>query len=373
MITRLRTVASLLLVALACIWIGPATSQSAAQQPNRDAAMYATMFGVSEAEAERRLTLQAAAGDLEAKLYAADPNGFAGLWIEHMPAFSFVVAFAHSNGEAIVDAVVAGPVRPSVIVANSAQFSLARLRGDLAKLAEYPNRPFAAGTDVQSNRVIVDVEAVYEFNSWLRASGHTLPQTVRVRTTQRLPRPTVEIYGGIGLSGSGCTSGFAVRDNATGAMGVTTAAHCGNLNSYLGEDLPFQSENYGGWYDVQWHAAPTFGVRNWVMNPDYAIWSRTYWGSQVLGSFLCKYGQTTGYNCGTLYQKDYIPAEYCVPNARPVFMRLEGASVAGGDSGGPVFVNSSAHGTVICGSGTTIIYTATDYVEGGIGVTILTE
>jgi len=47
-----------------------------------------------------------------------------------------------------------------------------------------------------------------------------------------------------------------------------------------------------------------------------------------------------------------------------------------GDSGGPVFKESSAYGIISCvnsgASGRDLIYVAVDYVESGLGVTVLT-
>jgi hypothetical protein len=45
---------------------------------------------------------------------------------------------------------------------------------------------------------------------------------------------------------------------------------------------------------------------------------------------------------------------------------------APGDSGGPVFLSESAYGTISCVNSTTVIYGAVDWLEGGLGVTILT-
>jgi hypothetical protein len=115
-------------------------------------------------------------------------------------------------------------------------------------------------------------------------------------------RPGADIYGGLALST--CTSGFSVRHNSSGSLGIVTAAHCPNSQSYLGSSLPFQSEAWGGWYDQQWHTAPGFVVRNWMYDGSgtRSITSRTLWGYQYVGEFVCKYGKTTGYGCGTIAQ-----------------------------------------------------------------------
>lgn len=62
-----------------------------------DAVLYAGSFGLSVAEAERRLDLQVAAGNLSATLDALNISGYAGLWIQHEPEFQVVIAATPSN------------------------------------------------------------------------------------------------------------------------------------------------------------------------------------------------------------------------------------------------------------------------------------
>lgn len=102
------------------------------------------------------------------------------------------------------------------------------------------------------------------------------------------------------------------------------------------------------------------------------ITSRTLWGNQSIGTVVCKFWRATFYTCGEIVQKDFIPAPGCIPNARPTFVRVI-TSVAQGDSGGPVFVSNSSYGTTACISfAGDLVYVAVDFIEGGLGVTILT-
>jgi hypothetical protein len=72
-----------------------------------------------------------------------------------------------------------------------------------------------------------------------------------------------------------------------------------------------------------------------------------------------------------LLRKDDIPSSNCIPFARPVWVRL-GVGGLGGDSGGPTFFGDSAYGTISCAVASLTIYSAIDFVEGGVGVTVLT-
>jgi streptogrisin C len=192
-------------------------------------------------------------------------------------------------------------------------------------------------------------------------------------TTPTLPRPASDIYGGLEINGSGCTSGFSVV-NGSGTRGITIAGHCSTTDSYQGIDLPYVAGFYGGNYDVQWHTASAFSVQNWITDGAVPytrpITSRTFWGNQPVGGFVCKYGRSSGYGCGTINRKDDTPT--CIPGARPVWLRV-GVAIMGGDSGGPVFYGESAYGTISCGDASTLIYSAVDFVESGVGVTVLTS
>jgi hypothetical protein len=88
----------------------------------------------------------------------------------------------------------------------------------------------------------------------------------------------------------------------------------------------------------------------------------------------------THYGCGSLVTKSFLPS--WVPNGQATFMQVHQASTdlcTPGDSGGPVFVNNTAYGIVEGwsgpqdGSNSDLIYTAIDYPESWLGVTVLTQ
>ena len=95
----------------------------------------------------------------------------------------------------------------------------------------------------------------------------------------------------------------------------------------------------------------------------------------LLGAFLCKYGKTTGFDCGHITSKTYTPS--WVPNAAATFItaRKEGVDMAsGGDSGGPIFSSNAALGIVAGSVGSNnidqVIYVAINYVEAGLSVKV---
>ncbi len=363
-----RSAFAVTLVALLVLTI-LGSSDVSAQPVDADASVYAAMFGVTPSEAMRRLKLQSEAAELDAFLEAATPAVFGGLWLQHEPEFKVVVQYAASARDAIARYIPNrlqqfAELRPST-------YSLAALRGELSRFVGNWNRPFDVGINVRESVIEVNTISEQSVIAWARSNGVALPSSARVVTVASLPWPAADIYGGLGLDGSGCTSGFSVV-NGSGTRGITSAGHCGDANSYQGSDLPFVSGTFGGLYDVQWHTAPAFIVRNWMWDGSSVrdITSRTFWGNQPVGGFVCKFGRNSGYGCGTIARKDDIPS--CVPFARPVWVRL-GTSGMGGDSGGPVFLGNSAYGTISCADASVVIYSAIDFVEGGVGVTVLTS
>lgn len=367
------------LVILLATTITPGPNAQANDANLRIAMRYAADYGVTLGEAQRRLGLQDLAGQLDATLQVAQPGTFAGLWIEHRPAFRVVVSFTATS--TLSQYVTGGPLA-SVSEARQAAVPLAQLRADIAGISKVaPHAPLEAGITVQENRIDVYVTSREQFEAFVRRTGFRLPATATIRVVPALSKSTLNIYGGLPLDGNGCTSGFSVYHNETGMRGVTTAGHCANTASYAGSNLPFQAESYGGSHDEQWHSAPGFTVKNWVNDgvDVTEITSRTFWASQSVGQYVCKYGRSTFSTCGTIQQKDYAPGPGCVPNGAATWVRVKSDTGADmmepGDSGGPVFKGNSAYGVANCEYGTDenqALYVAVDYVESGLSVTVLT-
>jgi hypothetical protein len=104
-----------------------------------------------------------------------------------------------------------------------------------------------------------------------------------------------------------------------------------------------------------------------------AILSRVNRSNQMEGNPVCKYGQYTGYDCGTIEDKNYDPPNGCVPNSTATWMIADGPQDMGnpGDSGGPLFVGNGAYGTTTCEfePGNATVYMAQNYLSN-IGVQV---
>ncbi len=347
----------------------------------RDAQNYAQTYGVSLAEALHRLELQESIGALNAELAAQEPNTFAGLWIEHQPAYRVVAAFTQ-DGDAILRRHARGPLA-SLATARSASLTLPQLQAaQQAAIADARAQGIRveAGINVKENRAETYVADSVAASRLSRASTVIIRQPAREEVT---------IYGGLDLST--CTAGFSVQ-STSGLTGVTTAAHCDNTQSItdpLGATyaLTFQAEKYGSGYDWQWHTLAGATVTNTIQDgasTTRSITGQLLWANQNVGDAVCKFGKTSGFTCGQVTDKNL-----CFTQSDGTtgcnFIKVESvpsgtALSAPGDSGGPWFSGNTARGSHSLGfDDLGSAYTAIDYLSGGSiatagipGVTIMT-
>ncbi|HEU4325948.1 MAG TPA: S1 family peptidase [Roseiflexaceae bacterium] len=377
-----KTISTLLvLIALLAGVALPTRAQTTLEDgQGRDAQWYAARFGVPLDEARQRLRLQESAGALEAILSARAPDSFAGLWIEHTPRFRVVVQSTVEEG---VRPYLSAGALAGRVESRRAGRSLARLsaaREEAARAVRLAGIQADVAANVPQNRVEVYVTSAAGFGERLAQAGLTLPPEATVVEVATLMRPQADLYGGLGLTVGGaannCTAGFAVRDGA-GNRYITTAAHCGNSVAYGGTGLGLKGEVYGGALDLQWHLPGTHTPRNQITTGGGSV--RAITGSrsrngQTVGEVVCKHGVASGYTCGTIRQKDYIPSY--VPGASANFIRVESSSAPislAGDSGAPWFSGNTAYGIHSGGDGGyTAIYMPIDFINGQ-GLSLLTS
>jgi hypothetical protein len=344
---------------------GETRAEGAADGTAQDAAFYAASFAVSLQEAGRRLQLQEAVDALNARLTEEQAATFAGLSIEHTPQFHVVARFTRKGEETIRPYL--SPALAAVVRVEPARFTLVQLERRLE--AGY-NRvrgsgiPAAGAVDVRANRAEVHVlRGRAAAARAVLAEGETA-----VVEVDDLPQEEISMYGGLSITG--CTSGFTVR-NSAGTRGISTAGHCGNSQTLSGYALTFRGEAYSGSYDIQWHNASGHTYPNTIKvgsgtRSITATRSRT---SQTVGSQVCKQGRTTGYTCGTISTISYCASGACT------WVRVAGNGTnlsEGGDSGGPWFSGNTAYGSHTYGIGNDSAYMPVNYFSG-ISVSIATS
>lgn len=377
---RIPVILLLVAVVLWTLWLIP---DSSAQQGNlfnsplptptatpssklaQDAKMYATEFDVDLNEAIRRLKLQGDIGDLNADLSEKEEKTFASLWIQHKPEYRVIVQFTQ-NGEAILQPYIKDGPLTDMIEVRMANVTLNQLRIDRERAAQIVNmlgiRAYT-GINIIENRAELNVLDPVQLETALQDSGQQLPDNIKVIKVDEMPKEVTDIFGGLALTD--CTSGFSVKTFDGSTKGITTAGHCSNTQTYDGKNLPFQSGTTGGVYDIQWHTAPDFTVRNLVYDGgayNRYIYSVKFRNNQSVGDWVCKYGMTSSYSCGAIVDKDFDG----------VNIRVD-TSVQPGDSGGPWFLGNIAYGTTISSVGDDSVYGPVDHIYNILGLTVMIE
>ncbi len=354
-------------------------------RPGSDIAVIAAAKGITQAEAARRLDLQRDIGKLEATLMEVAEDIFAGLWIEHEPDFAVEVRFTNTLlGGAMVDQLsreLAGEVKFRVDRFDASLRELEALQEKVVLEARMAKIDVDSDINIRANHVelmTTDLPALEASLDTLRVQH---AETLQLIAVDALAYPEQPLRGGRPLST--CSTGFTVRHNSTGQVGVLTAAHCGNSQTYLdtGQSLPFRSEKQSGSEDVQWHSrACNMTVPNEF---DSGMGIRTVDGTvhrnqQPIGAIVCRHGKTTPYRCGKIKAKNVCPS--FVQSCSSTFIRVEpilGQPTplsAGGDSGGPWFVENFAYGIHTGGFSNSPdkFYMAINYASA-LGVTVLTH
>jgi streptogrisin C len=343
----------------------------------QDATSYAALEGIGVDEAVRRLRLQQQVSELDEALAAEDDSTFAGLWIQHGPQYRVVARFTDPAAEGRLRARVAGGPLAGLIEIRRARWSLAELESRRQQVRGHARRgkvPFNSEINVFENRVELSVLDPQKLNAALTAARAALPDGVVVRRVSQLAVPEA-LVGGSTIAG--CTAGFTVQA-PNGELGVSTAGHCPDNQFFNGLFLPFRSQR-GGDADMQWNSACDIVQVTNQFETGIGLRSCTatrHRNNQSIGTFLCKFGRTTGRTCGTIDSKSIDIGD----GFNSTFVRVDGDRYGvdlskDGDSGSPWFVENIAYGIHYGAPSTTsfdAIYSAINYISN-VGVSVLTS
>jgi hypothetical protein len=155
-----------------------------------------------------------------------------------------------------------------------------------------------------------------------------------------------------------CTSGFVVAKGD--ARAIVTAAHCPDPLTYSAPDgtvtpMPFVGQWGWGYHDVQVNSttapvAPRFysDAARSVVRPVLTQRSRA---QTRTGDIVCHRGERSGYSCAVVDMVDFAPSgDLCGGPCLPTWVAVKGPGCKGGDSGGPVFIGTTAIGLLKGGS-----------------------
>ena len=347
----------------------PAVQDTAAALAH-DARSYAEMFDVTPAEAASRLAAQEASVAETDKLAAKYADRLAGIAIEHRPDWRIIVSLTGERPVAARTIEVAGRKVPiefrTGAKATREQVSWAVAYHQQQLRAALPAAP-AMGLDPRSGELVVALSPKRIKEAAVPALAAKLSGIagvpVRIRLLDRFDA-NAGVPGGARLEGVNlsdgrryaCTAGFVVTDGER--QGVVTAAHCVDSLAFTAADqapLKFSGQWGWGYRDVQLHLAdrpldPLFfaDTKKTEVRPVTAVRGRS---STRAGDFVCHRGERTGYSCGTVELVDFAPAgDLCGGACLPTWVAVSGANCKGGDSGGPVFIGTTALGILKGGS-----------------------
>lgn len=334
-----------------------AATHPAPDGSDSDWVAYAALIKGTVEDAQEDAALVKAASTLQLALEAEFGSDFAGLWIDREPSFTVVAAFTSDH---LADVLQLAPVAlVPYLRTRVVEHSLQELAAAIPKLA-IPNIDHTLSIDIRSNQIEVRTTAdqrrvVADSLSDVIGSG-----MVRVIEATAMPTP-VAIYGGRnhettcgGLQG---TIGFSVSQNGTGTTGVVTAGHLANCGKVDGWTLTFKNESNAGDADAEWFTSGTTEPARFQYNEfggERVVAARKAYAAVVVGEVDCKYGRTTGYDCGEVHSKT-VDVDGLFGPFSAVWIELQdcgGETLSDhGDSGGPVFLNNTAIGIITHGGG----------------------
>lgn len=342
-------------------------SEPALQTPDQalaqDAETYAQAYGLPPANALARLKAQQDSIPVTERLRTTYRDRLAGLYIEHRPVWRIVVLLTGTERPADF-IVTAGGMQVPVTFQTGAQVTRLQV---LAAIDRHRDAIVLAvpgargiGHDPRNGAMIVMQRA----SASRRPAAEVEAELVRLTGVPvRLRRLEATFANAGALGGSRvvgalgtvryiCTTGFVVTDGSD--MGITTAAHCPDEMTYRGPDEEERLLKFaGGWgtayRDVQVHTGvgrvePVFfaDARRTAARPV------TGWLTRPMtrpGDIVCLRGESSGYACSEVELTDFAPpAELCGGLCSASWVTVRGPECRRGDSGGPVFLGTTAYG-----------------------------
>lgn len=303
----------------------------------------------------------------------ADP-GFGGIYIDQKAGgvVDLAVTTLGSNPVALVQGTLPSgtSLRVRRVDHSFAELSALkeRVTTEMDALADEGIQVVSVAVDVPGDRVVV---GVLSDSADVGAALHArYGDAIVVINSPLIPTPLTctptdcgnPLKGGLNIFGGGyaCTSGYFQK--ISGTIYLVTAGHClvdaGGTgiawyhdSTFIGYSQWFQS---AGTADAGGITTSESGAKNEFLeyvfgqHNYYSIHSLTGWTagtSQVIGSFVCKAGATSGWTCGTLVARD-------VTEGNRYHLNEVSASSSEGDSGGTVVGPSDRlYGEVSLGDG----------------------
>lgn len=406
-----RTLLAVLPTAAVAVALAVASSASTAaaratdEHANVEVASYAADYGLSHAEAQRRLDRIDPIQDILAEIRSHETARLAGWGIDHTGTFTGWVWLTGNQPPTTSSAAIAA-AHEDVEIRTGARHTYAELlaaeaslfqdteptshtASDAETLADIERIVSFTGIDMGANAIRIGIDpglaatvpgdligpdpvtvTDQEFQATVAEVTEHLQDSTDVRFTVVDGRggSPVESFAGGDAMGT-CTSGFAAQDSSDGAFGMITAGHCGAdgpndsaSQSMHNIPLPFLKGWAGVNADAQFHEIPTgashvllddYRCKSSNQNP-YCDLSGDRDRTKMLNSYVCHAGRSSGVSCGKVTDINYRPrsSKVCylengtIGTCSNVFVEATGPSLKAcyGDSGGPFFWDDVAYG-----------------------------
>ncbi|MEV7405171.1 putative Ig domain-containing protein [Streptomyces sp. NPDC091267] len=349
----------------------PATAEAASGPSVPPQVMEAMQrdLGLSAGEVRSRVAAESAAGRSATRIRAELGDRVSGMWFD---------ADSGRLTAAVVDSRDADAARAAGAVVRPAAHTGAQLAAAARSISGYVGSGVpgvrAWGPDVRTNRIEVTVARTGRTAATeaFLAEVAELGAIAHIKVSDQMPRQQADVVGGekwIPGTESPCSIGFPVTRTSAGAKAFLTAGHCtndANQAAYGKDGSRVGTSNKNGTGSVNaregdmgivdvdqpgWNLAPT--VSGYTQGPDITV---TGSSDAVVGTAICRSGQTSGLRCGEVTKVDQS-----VDYGSVVIDGLSYSSACsdGGDSGGAYVTATggkavglhSGGGSATCSSG----------------------
>lgn len=339
-----------------------ATPNNGAEQDIRS---YSLLHGVSTAEANKALVLEANRDSALDTIEKEFKGRIGGIYVENAPTYKIVVRVKGYGQNEKRNVAVGNAISKSnlpIEIQYGAKETRENAKGQLNKAAKLASKYFSkvqtVGYDEKSGSIYVRVKGKQTTENQrkidqIKAEWNNPNLPLEINLVNWSVKPLVDANGGTFVAGqisstmyADCTTGFGIK-NANGTKYMSTAAHCpnnfkskqdGTPYTFVGE-IPFAQSN-----DLQWNSTTANITNKFYVGPTT---TRTLTGRRTLsatrvGDSVCHYGNSTGYSCGTVRGVGVIVPEYDPNTGAPLFpgsfwVDVNTSTCGGSDSGGPVF------------------------------------
>jgi streptogrisin D len=330
--------------------VPPANPEALVDRTSAGAAQSLLMrrHGMSAAEAKEKIALNDDISALARKLFEANDEDFASIWIEYEPVYRVVLAFKGTRDRTQLLGQIDPKLRRYIHIKNVVR-SGREIEGatdQIVAALQSSGIDYVSFYDHRTDKLVVevardaDVPRVRDLvppahRAFVRVQKGVLPVRSQVNGVQAGD----SIYGGWWYytnnttTTHNCSFAFTAKNNV-GRQVILTAAHCGpqywvQQTGHMVQLTGPMAEWPTGKYDYEFHDITGLqsGPYVWYENnkitypPGYTTYnnnvpgqaasgyfrlvgSRGYY-DQVVGQPVCKSGQSTGFTCGTIMHGYY--------------------------------------------------------------------